>query len=233
MTPPAVIALIAPLILLAIAAGCFMWRRALTRTELLPEEMALAGAWVFVVGSLVWLGAYLGEFTLLGFGVPWTWLAGAHFFFAGFGALTVTALTCRLVSNLRSLRILRTLLVMHPVVYLVTAAGIMGIRYCDEMGAAGYAGIFVIQLGAVGFGGPYRVARVPRFLILLALMVPLLTMIPALSWAWRVPIFDIAGMVRYHGLVNALGHVGLGLAAFAWGRPLSHAAFLNKALLAP
>jgi hypothetical protein len=35
--------------------------------------------------------------------------------------------------------------------------------------------------------------------------------------------FDLMGMVRYHGLVNAIGHVGLGLVAFAFGRPEAHA----------
>lgn len=205
-----------------------MLGRALARRELLPEEVALAVAWVFVVGSLVWLGVFLSGSTLLGFGVPWTWLAAAHFAFAGGGALTVTALTCRLVSNPRALTMLRILLVTHPMAYLVTALGITGVRYCDELGAASYAFLFVTQLGAVVFGKPDRIARGPRFLVLLALTAPLVTMVPALSWAWGAPIFDIAGMVRYHGIINALGHVGLGLAAFAWGRPPSHAAFPNK-----
>jgi hypothetical protein len=29
-------------------------------------------------------------------------------------------------------------------------------------------------------------------------------------------------MVWYHGLVNAVGHVGIGLVAFAWARPEAH-----------
>ena len=222
MAHTTVIAILTPPILLAIAVGCALWRRAFARPEVLPEEIALAAAWVFVVGSLVWLGAFLSGSTLLGFSAPWTWLAAAHFAFAGFGALTVTAFTCRVVSNRQSLRILRILLITHPIGYLVTAAGIAGVRYCDELGAASYELIFVTQLVAVVLGRPNRVAHGPRFLVVLALTVPVVTMVPALGWAWGSPIFDIAGMIRYHGIVNAVGHVGLGLAAFAWGRPLSH-----------
>jgi len=222
MSHSAVLALLTIPVLLAIAMGCALLRRAFARPELLPEEIALAAAWVFIVGSFVWLGVFLRGSTLLGFGEPWTWLAAAHFAFAGFGALTVTALSCRVVSNQRALRILRILLIAHPIAYLVTAAGISGFRYCDELGAASYELIFVTQLGAIVLGRPNRIACGPRLLVVLALAVPVATLVPALTWAWGSPILDIAGMVRYHGLLNAIGHVGLGLAAFAWGHPPSH-----------
>ena len=80
-------------ILLAVATGGFLLRRAFARAELLPEEVALAAAWVFVVGSLVWLEAFLSGRPLLGFDAPWTWITASHFVTAGFGAITVTALT--------------------------------------------------------------------------------------------------------------------------------------------
>lgn len=222
MNYTAVIAILVLPVVLAIAVGSILLRRAFMRTEVLPEELALAAAWVFVVGSLVWLGVYLGGSTLLGFGAPWTWITAAHFAFAGYGALTVTSLTCRVVSNERALRVLRFLLIAHPVAYFVTAAGILGFRYCDEIAATSYAIIFVVQLGAVVLGRPDRISRAPRLLSLVALSVPVVTMVPALAWAWGRPIFDISGMVRYHGIVNAIGHVGLGFVAFAWGRPPSH-----------
>ena len=207
----------------AIYIGCRLFKLAFTRQKNLPEEIAFAGAWIFVVGSLIWLGVYLSGSTLLGFGAPWTWLAAAHFAVAGFGALTITAFACRVVSSHKSLRILRALLLVHPIIYFVTAAGISGIRYCDEIGALSYEFLFLLQLGAVIFGGPERITRGARFLFILALTVPIVTLIPSLAWAWNHPLFDISGMVRYHGMVNAVGHVGLGLAAMAWGRPPSHA----------
>lgn len=224
MTLAAVAGLLAVPALVAITVGCTLLRRAFARQELLPEEIALAAGWIFIVGSLVWLGAFLSGSTLLGFSAPWTWITAAHFAFAGFGALTVTAFSCRLVSTRRALRTLRILLIAHPIAYLVTAAGILGFRYCDEVGAAGYFLIFVTQLGAVVLGRPHRVARAPLFLVACALTVPLATMVPALAWAWERPIFDMAAMVRYHGIANAIGHVGLGLFAFAWGRVPSHSA---------
>jgi hypothetical protein len=202
--------------------GCALLRRAFARAELLPEEVALAVAWVFVVASLVWFQAYFSGATLLGFGAPWTWLAAAHFAAAGFGALTVTALACRVVSDARALRILRVLLVAHPVAYLVTAAGISRFPYCGELGASSYELLFITQLSAFVLGRPDRIARGPRYLVILALIVPVGPLVLALAWAWGYPIFDLAGMARYHGLVNAIGHVGIGLAAFAWGRPQAH-----------
>jgi hypothetical protein len=222
MTHVAVAVILTVPVLLAITVGSVLLRRAFTRPELLPEEVALAAAWVFVVGSLVWLGAYLSGSTLLGFGAPWTWLAAAHFAFAGAGALTVTSICCRVVSSRRALSILRILLVAHPIAYLVTAAGILGFRYCDEFGATSYGLIFVTQLGAVVLGQPNRIARGPRVLLVLALTVPVLTLVPAIAWAWGRPFLDMAAMIRYHGLVNAIAHVGLGLVASAWGRPQSH-----------
>ena len=65
-------------------------------------------------------------------------------------------------------------------------------------------------------------SRGPWIVLIVALVVPVGTLVPAIAWAWGFPILDMAGMIRYHGLVNAIGHVGLGLAAFVWGRPPSH-----------
>jgi hypothetical protein len=207
---------------LAVVIGCVLLRRAFAREQLLPEETALGLAWVFVVGSLFWLRAFVAGSTLLGFGAPWTWLAASHFAAAGFGALTVTALTCRVVSDAHALRVLRVLLLVHPVAYLVTAAGISGFAFCNQLGAASYELIFVMQLVALLFGGADRIARGPRSVLAVALTVPVGTLVLALAWAWGIPLFDLTGMVRYHGLVNALGHVGLAMVAFAWGRPSAH-----------
>ena len=223
MTHTAALLIVAGPALAAVVIGSVLLRRAFVRTAVLPEEVMLAVAWVFAVGSLVWLEVYLSGSTLLGFSAPWTWLAAAHFAAAGFGALTVTALCCRAVSNGPALRVLRALLFVHPVAYLVVAAGISDVPYCDEIGASLYAGLFAAQLGAAVLGGADRLAAGPRWLLLLALAVPLWTIVPALAWAWGVPLFDLGGMVRYHGLVNAVGHVGLGLVAFWWGRPPAHA----------
>ncbi|MCB0337436.1 MAG: YndJ family transporter [Bdellovibrionales bacterium] len=204
---------------IAILVGSILLKRAFSLRKFLPEEFALAFAWVFVVGSLIWLAVYLSDSTLLGFGTPWTWLAAAHFMFAGFGALTITALSCSVVADSRMRRVLRTLLIAHPIAYLITAAGISGYPFCDELGASCYLLIFTTEFWAVNFGKPNRMALYPRLLLTLALAVPVLTLMPAEAWAFGRPIFDLAEMVQYHGIVNAVGHVGLGLIAFFWGRP--------------
>lgn len=207
---------------LAVLTGLVLLRRAFGRKRLLAEEVALAAAWVFVVGSLVWLYAFLRGCTLLGFAAPWTWLAAAHFAAAGFGALTVTALSCRALTNASALRVLRLVLLVHPAAYLVTAAGISGVPYCNELGAASYELIFTAQWGAFVLGSPTRIRGGARQLLFLALSVPVATLVPALAWACGSPLLDLSGMVRYHGLVNAIGHVGLALAAFAWSTPPAH-----------
>lgn len=222
MSIAAVLVILAVPFALAILAGSILLKRAISRPKALPEEFALAFAWVFIVGSLVWLGAFLSDSTLLGFGHPWTWLAAAHFAGAGFGALTITALSCRVVSDHQMRSVLRVLLIAHPIVYLVTAAGISGFPYCDELGSGGYLLLFTTQLWAVVCGSPDRIPPPARRHLVLALAVPIVTLIPAVAWGWGTPIFDLAGMVRYHGIVNAVGHVGLGLVAFAWGKPPSH-----------
>ena len=212
-------ALLAVPALAAVVVGWRLLRAALAQRPLRPEELARAAAWVFVVGGLVWLERFLTGTTLLGFDRPWTGLAAAHFGAAGFGALTVTAGCCRVVADPRALRVLRTVLVLHPVAYLIIAAGISGAPFADQLGATLYELLFVAQLGAALLGRPERIDPSPRRLLLLALGVPVLTLIPALAWAWGSPFLDLAGMVRAHGVVNAVGHVGLGLVALAWGRP--------------
>lgn len=222
MTFSIVIAMLAVPVVLAIVAGSVLLKRAFARPKVLPEEIALAAAWVFIVGSLFWLGVFLTDSIFLGFGAPWTWLTALHFAFAGFGALTITSLSCRVVSSQKALYVLRFLLIVHPVAYLATAGGILGFRYCAEVGAVSYEILFITQLGAVIFGRPDRIARAPLCLLILALMVPVATLVPAIAWAWGQPIFDMTEMIQYHGIVNAVGHVGIGFVAFATGRPQSH-----------
>lgn len=207
---------------LAVAAGLWLLRRACFRSRLLPEEVALAAAWVYIVGALVWLWVFLTGSSLFGFGDPWSWLAALHFTFAGFGSLTVTALTCRVVTHVRALQVLRVLLLLYPVVYLATAAGISGWRYGEELGALGYWLLFILQLCAYAMGCPKIRGRTLRALLAVALAIPVVTMLPAISWAWNRPVFDLFDMVRYHGVVNALGHVGLAFFVFTCCRPDAH-----------
>jgi hypothetical protein len=210
-------------ILLSVVIAWLLLRRAYQRTQLLPEELALAFAWAFVVGGLMWLEAFSSESTLLGFGEPWTWLAAVHFAAAGYGVLTISALTCRVVSDARALRRLRVLLAMHPVVYFVTAAGLSGVAYCSTLGAFLYEALFIVQFVSYLRGMPNRMAKGPRIALIVALSVPVVTLLPALVWAWDSRRIHLSEIAYYHGVINAAGHVGLGFVAFLWGRPPAHA----------
>jgi hypothetical protein len=218
-----VISLLGPLAIVAITMGSLLLRKALLCKERLVEEFALALAWVFIVGSLVWFGAFLRGSSLLGFRSPWTWLAATHFAFAGYGAITITALTCRCLSRESAKKVLRVILITHPIAYLITAAGISGLPYANELGATCYEMIFLTQLIAFTTGKPNRIERGPRLILSFALTVPVLTMTLAIAWAWGNPYFDLSRMIKYHGLVNAVGHVGLGFVAFVWSHPKTHA----------
>ncbi len=217
------------LVSLAVVGGLVRLRDALARPVILAEEVALAVACAFVAGGAVWLRAGLTESTFLGFGAPWTWLTAAHFAVAGYGALTISALSARLIRSGWSRRVMHAVLVLHPITFAFVAAGITGLPYVDRIGAVGYLVLFVVQVGAVGAAavrapvGARHAAGLPRAvgvgMLLVSLTVPVVTVLPAVAWALGSPFWDLDGMIRYHGIASALGHAVLGLAAMAILRP--------------
>lgn len=213
-----------PFVPLALAAASFfagarLLRAALARPVLLLEELALVLACAYPVGAAAWLWAWLEGTTLLGFGAPWTWLTAAHFFVAGAGALALTALVTRLVDARLGRRVMLVLVALHPVAFATVAAGLSGVAWADELGAPLYALLFAVQAIVYLFATPSRGHAVARVGLGVALLVPIATLVPAVGWAWRRPMLSLDDMVRFHGVANALGHVGLGLAMLAWLRP--------------
>jgi hypothetical protein len=219
MSHTAAVALLLLPALACVVAGSKMLEHAMRRPVLLIEDLALALAWVFPLGSLVWLEAYLTRSTLFGFDAPWTWLTAAHFGAAGFGALTISAWLVRTVPGQRPRRVLQGLLFVHPVVFGCVAAGITGAPYLDEIGATVYAAIFIVQATVYVLAAQPRGPLRARLLLGVALWVPVCTMVPAVAWAWGRPVWNLDEMIVGHGLVNAIGHVGVGLLALAWLRP--------------
>jgi len=214
---------------LAIVVGALLFRRALLRPMILLEELALAFSWSYVVGGALWLRAWVTESSFLGFVSPWTWLTASHFHVAGFGALTVSALATRMTRSPPSRRIMHVLLLAHPVLFALVAAGINGASHAAEVGAIGYLALFVVQLALVGVAaarvpvGAVHARGVARTialgLLILALAVPVATLVPAVAWSVGSPLWNLEQMIRYHGIVNALGHVVVGLVALAILRP--------------
>jgi hypothetical protein len=205
--------------LACLLAGGYLLREALRRPVLLVEDIALALAWLFPLGGLIWLEAYLTGSTLFGFGPPWTWLTAAHFGAAGFGALSVSAWLVRTLPARAPRRVLQALLFVHPVAFACVVAGIAGASYFDRAGALAFGLLFAVQASVYCLasrpGGPLVV----RLLLGLALWVPVVTIVPAVSWAFGRPLWNLDEMISFHGLVNAIGHVGVALAALAWLRP--------------
>jgi hypothetical protein len=202
-----------------VVAGCWLLRELARRPLLLLEDLALVVSVFFGLGSLVWLEAYLAGATLFGFAAPWTWLTAAHFAVAGGGALALSSLLVRVLPTNRSRRVVQGLLLLHPLAFALTAAGIQGVPGLDEIGALAYALLFVTQALAFVFAFPSEGPRAARLALGLALLVPVITALPAFTWAWGLTAWDLDEMIRYHGVLNAAGHVGLGLAAILWLKP--------------
>ena len=206
-------------ILGAIAAGVVQVARAARRPVLALEDLMLALAWVYPLGAAFWFEAWLTDDSRLGFGAPWTWLTASHFMVAGFGALTVSAWMARTIPKGRARTVMHGVLLLHPLAFAAVAAGLTGVPLFDEIGAASYGGLFVTQAVLYGLAARPPGPPLARALLGLALWVPVATLVPAIGWAWGHPLLSMDAMVRYHGLVNAFGHAGLGLVALAWMRP--------------
>lgn len=219
MTQSGAVALGAAVALLSVFGGLHQLRQALQRPLLAPEDFSLAFAYLFPMGAAVWGTAWLTDTSFMGFAAPWTGLTAAHFLVAGFGALTVSSWLARTISGRRARQLMSVLLVVHPLAFSLVAAGLSGYPSSDKAGAVLYLLVFIAQLILFLFSSHIRGPGPVRAGMSLALAIPVLTMLPALGWAWDRPYWGINDMVRWHGLANALGHVGLGLVMLAILRP--------------
>ncbi len=200
----------------AVVLGFRAFQRALSRPILQASELGLALAWAWVVGGGVWLGAYAAGSSLLGFGGSWALLTAAHFHAAGFAAFSVTSLVVRAAGRGR------WLLALHPIVFALVAAGLAGARGLDQLGTAGYLGLFAAQWVVALRAGLAR--RRGGVAVLFALSVPLATLLLALDWALGPRRLDLGQMAWLHGLANALGHGAVGPLGFGRMRPAPRSA---------
>jgi len=219
MSHAGAIAILALPVLGAVTAGLMQLRNAFRRPVLLPEDLALAFAWIYPVGAAFWLEAWLTGSRRLGFEAPWTWLTAAHFLVAGFGALTVSAWMTRTVSQAGARHVLYGVLIAHPIAFAAVAAGLAGVPLADEIGTLVYGSLFIVQGITFIVASRSEGSALARIGLGLAVWVPVFTLVPAVGWAWGRPAWSLDEMVVYHGLTNAIAHVGLGLAMLAWLRP--------------
>jgi hypothetical protein len=224
------VALGLPYLLFTACAALHGLARLAGRSAFLVEELAIDVALLCLPGGAVWMLAWLGDFPLLGFQGLWVLLTAIHFHFAGFGCLLITGLLGRLLwahrtSAPRAWRL-------HPAVavglmgaFPLLAAGIAGHRALEVLGVALYvlllpllAGLLLVGAARVDSGGVGRGLLVGAGLALLAS-----TTFAGLWGLFRPSLVALPTMLRFHGTLNAVGFVGLGLLGLHLLRPVSRA----------
>ena len=193
------------------------------------EEVAVDLGMAYLVVGGAWTFAYVNELTVMGFAGLQCLLTAAHFHYAGFGACVVAGLLGRALPARGLVRVLHlpaTLGMMSGIALL--AAGIAAFHPLERIAAWVVAGSLV----SLGLLLVWRAAHPGRTLARVALgLAGLSTLCSGALAAWfSATGFAMLGyealktMISLHGLVNALGFVGLGLLGLRWLRPDSRVA---------
>lgn len=221
----AAIALALPWLACTVLAALHGAARLLARGRQGLSELAIDAGLLCLPGGALWLLVYRGDLALGGFGGLAALLTAAHFHAAGFGALTMVGLLGRGLAEAgmpRARRLHAPVAALLLLAFPLLAAGIgAGVRALELAGAAlytlGLPALALLQLAAaIGLRGRPLLLR-----LLLALSAAGLLVSTAFAARYAVQGFygaavPIATMLRMHGLVNALGFLGLGL--LAWSR---------------
>jgi hypothetical protein len=175
-------------------------------------------AWGWLPVAAGWFAASRAGVAPLGFGEPITLLTAAHFHVAGFGLSVLASTTAQRLGRRRLGRLAWTAWALVTVGPVCVATG-----FTVDEPVLNMIGAFVVAIGvfalcpgliAATAGAP----RAPRWAGRMAAVVPLVPMVLAVAYSlgpvFGTPAPSIELMVRAHGIVNALGFVGLGLAAF-------------------
>lgn len=202
--------------------------RLLTRSRLSLPELAIDVSLMLLPGAAVWLMVYRGEWILGGFGGLAAVLTAAHFHAAGFGTLVMTGMLGRGLAEARlprARKIHAVITVALLLAFPLLAAGIAtGIRAIEVSGA----GLYVVALPVLAMlqiAAAIHLRERPAGLrVLLGLSAGCLLLGTVFAGRFAVQGFygaavPIATMLRFHGLVNALGFLGLGLLAWSHLRP--------------
>lgn len=197
--------------------------RLLTRARLRAAELAIDVALLVLPGAAVWLLVFRGEWFLGGFGGLSAVLTAAHFHAAGFGTLVMAGLLGRALAGAGWLArahaaTATALMIAFPLLAAGIGSGIRGIELAG-------AGLYVVALPALALlqiAAAIRLRDRPGWSrALLGLSAATLLLGATLAGVFAAQGFygaavPIATMLRLHGLVNAIGFVGLGL--LAWRR---------------
>lgn len=188
------------------------WRR---RGRLDAAETTLDLGFVYAPVGAIWALAYAWQGSLMGFDPLMTLLTGDHFLYVTLGAMPWAAQVGRVLGKPPIYRGLAALLWASPALVAtgITLSHALGQPTLVESLAvtaqvAATSGISLLWL--------FRGSRSP--VLGLSALCSLLTMALAFNYAWGrwldLPHLELAWMIPYHGLVNALGFVSLGLLAW-------------------
>jgi hypothetical protein len=183
------------------------------------EEVALDVAMLLLPVGSGWLICSRAGLQPGGFSEPIITLTAAHFHYAGFGALTLAGLAGRrLALDRPAVRLLYRLTVAGIIVAIPLVALAISDILPEPPGAILLAISLVALSGLVATLIPRVSPPLARGLLIVSALAPLLPMALASAYALREQYpaitLTIAQMVRFHGLVNAIGFVLCGLLAW-------------------
>ena len=187
------------------------WRR---RGRSDAAEITMELGFLYAPVGAIWSLAYAWNQGLMGFDPLMTLLTGDHFLYVTLGAMPCASVVGRILGQPRMYRGLAALLWISPALVAtgITLSQAVGQPTLVESLAvsaqvAATSGISLLWL----FRGTRNAA------VSLSALCSLLTMALAFNYAWGrwldLPHLELAWMIPYHGLVNALGFVTLGLLA--------------------
>lgn len=215
---PVAAAMMVPWLLFTVAVGLLAAVRVFKKHSRSVTELVIDVSLVMVPGGAVWLTAYRSDIVIGGFGGLAAALTAGHFHTAGFGALVIAGLVGRAVAGMPLARRIHAVVAAAMVVgYGCMAAGIASGEHAFELAGASLYAFALPAIAALQvFAGVRRADGPGRVLLVLSSLCLLVSTVYALRFAAEgfygaaVPIMT---MLRMHGLVNAVGFVGLGL----WG----------------
>lgn len=221
--PRAAAGLTAPWLLVCGFAALHGLLRLHVRRSLAPAELALDLALLLLPVAAVWLLVYRGDLVLGGFGGLAAVLTAGHFHAAGFGALVMVGLLGRGLGELRDwtrpvYRLAAALLIFaFPLLAVGIGAGARPI----ELAGSGLYVLGLPLLAGLQLIAAVRLRDRPAWArVLLCMSSGALLLSTTLAGMFAAQGFygaavPILTMLRAHGLVNAIGFLGLGLLAWS------------------
>jgi hypothetical protein len=190
------------------------WRGSRWNAE--AAATVLPFAWLPVAAG--WLLASRGGVAPFGFAEPITLLTAAHFHVAGFALAALTLATLRRLPIGRWRVVGWVVLAMVSVAPICIATGFMTTPTLNMIGAWLLAfGVFALAtciVIATRGAEPPNARRMVRFAAFVPVVPLVLAVIYSLGPVLGTPMPSVELMVRAHGIVNAVGFAGLGLAGF-------------------